>query len=327
MKKIIAIVLILSICFCLPGCKTSDYKDAIGLFEQQNYKDAAIAFEVLGDYKDSQVKLKECKYNLALILLDLKEDPLSEAPTRVVSTVYESLASAKDMNEAKSLLEYVGDYEDSVHILTQLNNLQEYNTAISLFEGGKFSEALPIFKELINIESFYAQRYITAIDVLSKVSGEWKGTLSGDIDYDDYLTDQLSNGSIQCKIGPPYSIGSSWFSDCDWMVNATINLNAQYYVINCGWSGNDLSHKSFSRTVQEGFHHQQSDQEDVLGESIYITNDNAYDFLFTPSSGIYSRIFISFNSDYSKLTIMELPYDMNWSTSYMYDSYSVELAK
>ena len=237
MKKFMLLCFVILLCLTLVSCKSKDYDEANILLNQGKYSDALPLFESLGEYKDSLDKVKECKYHLARILLCLEMDLNDEFALPPVIDVYDSNASDTDIAKAKVLLESIGDYEESNSMLEKLDDIQEYDKAVSLFEKGNFDEALPIFEKFIDIETFHTQRYISAIEILSKVKGRWTGELEGDIDYRDYFSEQLSNGSISCEIGPPYSIDSSWFSDCDWCANARININAGYYVIKCGWSG------------------------------------------------------------------------------------------
>ena len=91
--------------------------------------------------------------------------------------------------------------------------------------------------------------------------------------------------------------------------------------------GVDLSYKTFSRAMEEGFHHTTNSEEDQLGQRIFILNENAYDLLFPSRMGIYSRIYISFNPSFTQMTIMEVPYDINMSMAYQSEANSVNLTK
>ena len=66
MKKLISIILALSIAFSLVGCDSSDYKKGLELYEQGEYSNAQLIFEGLGDYKDSMQMVKACYYEKAL---------------------------------------------------------------------------------------------------------------------------------------------------------------------------------------------------------------------------------------------------------------------
>lgn len=66
MKKRIALVLALILAFTLTGCKSSDYKSALEAMNNGNYETAAQQLEALGDYKESQQMLRQCRYALAV---------------------------------------------------------------------------------------------------------------------------------------------------------------------------------------------------------------------------------------------------------------------
>ena len=53
--------------FVFSGCNSSDYKEAVALMEQGNYKEAITLFEGLGDYKDSAAKKAEAEKTLDII--------------------------------------------------------------------------------------------------------------------------------------------------------------------------------------------------------------------------------------------------------------------
>ncbi|MGM9651375.1 MAG: hypothetical protein ACI3VX_05515 [Faecousia sp.] len=66
-KRIIAIVLLLALCFSLTACKSNDYEAAVALLEAGDYQAAAEAFAALGDYKNAADKLTECTDMIAAI--------------------------------------------------------------------------------------------------------------------------------------------------------------------------------------------------------------------------------------------------------------------
>lgn len=68
MKKVVSLVLVaLMMLFVFSGCNSSDYKEAVALMEQGNYKEAITLFEGLGDYKDSAAKKAEAEKILDII--------------------------------------------------------------------------------------------------------------------------------------------------------------------------------------------------------------------------------------------------------------------
>ena len=72
MKKIIALILALSMAFALCGCASSDYKKAQQLFDEGEYDEAKEAFEKLSDYKESasyleKIQIEKNKLGVELI--------------------------------------------------------------------------------------------------------------------------------------------------------------------------------------------------------------------------------------------------------------------
>lgn len=66
MKRKIAIIgLVLALCLSLTGCKSSDYKKAVGLQESGDYQAAAEMFQALGDYQDAASRLGTCNDYIA----------------------------------------------------------------------------------------------------------------------------------------------------------------------------------------------------------------------------------------------------------------------
>ncbi len=59
-------VLALLLALTLTGCKSNDYKSAVNAMESGDYATAAQQLEALGDYKESQQMLRQCRYALAV---------------------------------------------------------------------------------------------------------------------------------------------------------------------------------------------------------------------------------------------------------------------
>ena len=96
MKRIIAAVLVLALSLSLCACKSSDYKEAIELYEDEKYEQARDIFVELGDYEDSAQMVMECDYQMALEYLDDGE-----------------------YVQARELLLKLGDYENSADLAVQ----------------------------------------------------------------------------------------------------------------------------------------------------------------------------------------------------------------
>ena len=112
MKKIIAILLALTMVFALAGCDASDYKKAVSAMDSGDYAAASTAFKALGDYKDSADLAKKCDYNLAKAALD-----------------------AKNYADAVKGFEALGDYEDSADCLAQAKDALTAKALVGDWEG------------------------------------------------------------------------------------------------------------------------------------------------------------------------------------------------
>lgn len=97
MKKIFALLLMLMLALSLTACDSSNYKEAMDLFNSEKYSDAVTVFEELGDYEDSAQMVQKCKYEIALDFLEIEE-----------------------FDSAKELLTVLGDYEDSFELLNSI---------------------------------------------------------------------------------------------------------------------------------------------------------------------------------------------------------------
>lgn len=70
MRKILCLCLVFTLCLCLCSCKSSDYKQAIELFNAGDYQQAMDIFIALEDYKDSVQKIKDCELAIATALME-----------------------------------------------------------------------------------------------------------------------------------------------------------------------------------------------------------------------------------------------------------------
>ena len=122
MKKRILIMAVTVLTACsITSCKSTDYKKASELYENENYKQSAELFETLGNYKDSEEKVLMSKY--------------SEA---------KALAEAGEYEQAEALFTELGDYEDCADMVKEC----EYQTAKNLYDNGNFESAEAILSEL-----------------------------------------------------------------------------------------------------------------------------------------------------------------------------------
>ena len=70
MKRITVVVLVLAMALSLCACKSSDYKEALELYEDERYEQARGIFVELGDYKNSGEMVNQCDYQLALVHME-----------------------------------------------------------------------------------------------------------------------------------------------------------------------------------------------------------------------------------------------------------------
>ena len=99
----------------------SNYAKADALFNEKNYEQAAILYEKLGDYEDSEDKYLLARYNQA-----------------------GALEAEKKYDEAKVIYISLGNYEDCAGKI----NSCTYNSALMALEQGKYDEAITVFSTL-----------------------------------------------------------------------------------------------------------------------------------------------------------------------------------
>ena len=131
-KKLFLAILTLSILLLMSGCKSSDYKQAVSLFDSGEYEKAQKAFEELGEYKDSK-------------------EYLERANAEISYTNAVSLFDSGEYEKAQKNFEELGEYKDSKEYLEKANAIiteERYNHALELFEAEDYSKALSAFSSL-----------------------------------------------------------------------------------------------------------------------------------------------------------------------------------
>ena len=111
----------------IPG---NAYKKAESLLASGEFEEANAAFEALGDYKDSQQRIEDCK-------------------TAEIEADYQAankLVEEGRFDEAITAFENFGDYKDSKDRITEV----KYLSAIALENAGSYDEAIAAFQELGN---------------------------------------------------------------------------------------------------------------------------------------------------------------------------------
>ena len=141
MKRIMCLCLVLTLCLCLCACQSSDYKEAVALYEAGEYEAAITAFEALGDYEDSVQKIADCKQAIAECELAIRYNGAV------------ALMDAGDYEEAIVAFEALDDYRDSV---TQIENCNtaimdnKYNNAVALMD----QDLVKAFEALVALDGY-----------------------------------------------------------------------------------------------------------------------------------------------------------------------------
>ena len=121
MKKLLALLLAVTLVLVLTGCDELDYRKAIDLYNRRNYDAAAEAFALLDGYEDSGRMITLSNYWAAIDLME-----------------------AGNFSGALPRFLKLGDYEDSAQRATECT----YQMALAEFESGNFHEAQRRFEEV-----------------------------------------------------------------------------------------------------------------------------------------------------------------------------------
>ena len=138
MRKIFAILLILTMTFTLTGCKSSDYKTAVSLMESSENEQALSMFTELGDYKDS--KIKACELLIKEGVKQINEYTDYYLPREINSKNYkyyeEALAAFKSLSaEDQALVSNSSDLKGSIYNnYLALKDLAELNSERNYYE-------------------------------------------------------------------------------------------------------------------------------------------------------------------------------------------------
>lgn len=120
LHKLTALVLVVLLMLSMTGCDNLDYREAIKLYNAQDYEAAAEIFYELGEYEDSKQLYTRCQYWMAVELME--QGVYSEALPRFLK---------------------LGDYEDS-----QVRAIEcKYQRAITELNSGNLSDAENLFLE------------------------------------------------------------------------------------------------------------------------------------------------------------------------------------
>lgn len=137
MKRQYLILGLLVLAF-LSGCKSQDYKEAQALLEAQQYDEAIIAFEALGDYKSSAFYLEDAKDGKL-------QKQLSDAQELILAEQYDEAIVALEAIDNET---YTASYmEDAKSGMAQA----QLTEVVTLYESGDLSGALALYDEIENL--------------------------------------------------------------------------------------------------------------------------------------------------------------------------------
>ena len=136
----VAAILVIILCTAvIPGSK---YKEAVALMDAGKYNEAIVAFEALGGYKDSGVKISQCNAAIDEQKLAILDGKYNDAV---------ALMDAGKYTEAIAAFEAIGGHKDSVSKIDQCNAAildGKYNDAVALMTNGNAEEAYERLVEL-----------------------------------------------------------------------------------------------------------------------------------------------------------------------------------
>ena len=156
---IVAIIIVNAIRFVPGFIAETRYNSALELINEKNYTEAIEILTELGDYEDSQEKIKECKYQNALLLIDAENYTDAKAllgELKGYNADIETKIQICDYSIAKQYLEK-GKYDKAQELFTALKDYGDskdmikecsYRKALYLIEGKKYEDAIKILSDI-----------------------------------------------------------------------------------------------------------------------------------------------------------------------------------
>ncbi len=157
---VIVAIIVVNAIRLVPGyIAETRYNSALELIESKNYTEAIEIFTELGEYEDSQEKIKECKYQNALLLIDAEDYSEAKAlleELKGYNADIETKIQICDYSIAKQYLEK-GKYDKAQELFTALKDYGDskdmikecsYRKALSLIEGKKYEDAITILSDI-----------------------------------------------------------------------------------------------------------------------------------------------------------------------------------
>lgn len=170
MKKrwylLLSLLLVLGL--LLTGCgKGGDYKKAMSMYENGQFKEAAVKFTELGDYENSKDMVKTCNYEAAKVLLN--------------DGSYE---------EAKKAFAELGDFENSANYVKEC----DYNIATALFEAGDYEAAIAIYETITDYDDSAEKINAAKKELMHANYGDVLAALDGKTWFFNGGSDLILNG-------------------------------------------------------------------------------------------------------------------------------------
>lgn len=140
-KQAVSLALfVVALCFCLTGCKGSDYKKALRLQAEGDYPAAIELFEKLGGYKDSAAQLTACNQS---VTYQQAAEAMGKGDYVQAAELFESLGgfsdAAQKLEECSVMRTAIRGFDDAAEQLEQKN--AELNMLIieseELLESGR----------------------------------------------------------------------------------------------------------------------------------------------------------------------------------------------
>lgn len=120
-KSVVVLILLCLLAFSLTGCDSLNYREAVKLYNAQDYDKALEIFTELGEYEDSAQLITRCKYWIAIEAME-----------------YGRYDSAMEQFQA------LNGYEDSAERITEC----KYQLAIAAFDSEEYASAEALFLEI-----------------------------------------------------------------------------------------------------------------------------------------------------------------------------------
>ena len=196
-----AAVIALAIVYVVAIKPALNYKNAVAFMQAEQYEEAIVGFEALGEYKDSTQQIENCK-------TAIKEKNYDDAI---------SFMQAGQFEEAIAGFEALIEYKDSV----QLINDCKYNNAVNFMQAGQYEEAIAGFEALgeykdsqeLMVQAIHERDYQQALSLTA--AGDYAGAVSifasikGYKDVDSLLeNDHNLVAAVAAAIDAKFTVGN-----------------------------------------------------------------------------------------------------------------------